>query len=264
MFADGCDSLGIVPEVRYNEIMSSLEAGPLGDLSISRPQARLQWGIPVPDDPNHTIYVWFDALANYLSATGYPKPQQLSIWPADVHLVGKDILRYARLPSVHYDTLTYLLRSFHSIYWPAMLMALDLPLPGTILAHSHWTMNNVKMSKSLGNVVNPFEALKTFSSDGIRLYLTLRGRLDSDSGKCWCSQIQFHTDYHPPDYTPEGVKRDYRKYLAGQCGNLVTRLRSKAILRKFETALAYEGDIGLDTSLSELDHKLERLTGSFT
>lgn len=154
----------IVPEVRYNEVLWYLRAGELGDLSISRPRARLQWGIEVPDDPSHTIYVWMDALLNYLSYTGYPEIHT-NLWPANTHVIGKDIIR------------------FHAVYWPAILMALDLPLPGKILAHAHWTMGNFKMSKSRGNVVNPFEALEDFSIDGIRFFLMARGGLSSDSSK---------------------------------------------------------------------------------
>lgn len=154
----------VVPEVRYNEVLSYLQAGDLGDLSISRPRARLQWGIEVPDDPSHTIYVWMDALLNYLSYTGYPE-SHTKLWPANTHVIGKDIIR------------------FHAVYWPAILMALDLPLPGKILAHAHWTMGNFKMSKSRGNVVNPFEALEDFSTDGIRFFLMARGGLSSDSSE---------------------------------------------------------------------------------
>lgn len=92
-----CYLIAVQPKARYNEVMSYLTANTIGDLSISRPQARLDWGIPVPDDPSHTIYVWVDALLNYLTATGYPVPNEPNIWPADVHVVGKDIIRCVRL-----------------------------------------------------------------------------------------------------------------------------------------------------------------------
>jgi methionyl-tRNA synthetase len=153
----------IRPSVRYNEVLSYLRGGDMGDLSISRPRSRLQWGIEVPDDPSHTIYVWMDALLNYLSYSGYPRHHE-NLWPADTHVIGKDIIR------------------FHAVYWPAILMALELPLPRQILAHAHWTMGNFKMSKSRGNVVNPFEALKDFTPDGVRFFLMSKGGLASDSG----------------------------------------------------------------------------------
>lgn len=152
------------PAVRYKEVMSYLEGGQMGDLSISRPRARLQWGIEVPDDASHTIYVWMDALLNYLSYSGYPLSHS-HLWPADVHVIGKDIIR------------------FHAVYWPAILLALDLPLPRQILAHAHWTMGNFKMSKSRGNVINPFDAMKDYTTDGIRFFLMYRGGLSSDSGE---------------------------------------------------------------------------------
>jgi methionyl-tRNA synthetase len=154
----------IRPVQRYNEVMSYLQAGDMGDLSISRPRARLQWGIEVPDDPSQTVYVWMDALLNYLSYTGYPD-KHAQLWPANMHVIGKDIIR------------------FHAVYWPAILMALDLPLPKQILAHAHWTMGNFKMSKSRGNVVNPFQALQDYTPDGVRFFLMSKGGLASDSGK---------------------------------------------------------------------------------
>ncbi|CBQ72583.1 probable METHIONYL-TRNA SYNTHETASE, mitochondrial [Sporisorium reilianum SRZ2] len=180
----------IQPAQKHAEVLAEVEAG-LGDLSISRPSSRLSWGIPVPDDADHCIYVWVDALTNYLTVAGYPfSAEAPTAWPADVHVVGKDIVR------------------FHAIYWPAMLLAAGLPLPKTILAHSHWTMNKAKMSKSRGNVASPFEAIAAFGVDALRFFLLrVGGNFGSDS-----------------DYSPAVLLEFHRKYLQGQLGNLVSRI----------------------------------------
>ncbi|KAL1935512.1 hypothetical protein VTP01DRAFT_4652 [Rhizomucor pusillus] len=184
----------IVPSNRRNEVISWIKGG-LEDLSVSRLRSRLDWGIPVPSDPEHTIYVWLDALTNYMTATGYPwVPGQKTEWPADVHVVGKDIVR------------------FHAIYWPAFLMAADLPLPKQILAHAHWTMNKTKMSKSLQNVVDPFPFIETFHADPVRYYLLRDGGLADDG-----------------DFSMENFEKRYKKELAGQLGNLVARCTGTAI-----------------------------------
>ncbi|KAK4058706.1 methionyl-tRNA synthetase [Microbotryomycetes sp. JL221] len=151
------------PPSRAQALLASLNAdnsGDLADLSISRPSARLQWGIPVPEDPDHTIYVWIDALVNYMTAAGYPwqgdqGPEHL--WPPRLQIVGKDIVR------------------FHALYLPAILMALELPLPRNLLAHGHWTMDKFKMSKSRGNVANPFEAINLWGVETMRVYLMKAG-----------------------------------------------------------------------------------------
>lgn len=134
-----------------------------------------------------------------------------------------------------------------------MLMALDLPLPKTVLAHAHWTMGGTKMSKSLGNVVNPYDALAKFTRDGVRFFLMSKGGLESDAGKRGVLTLQakaavcrkFPETGLFVDFGEEHVERDYRKYLAGQAGNLVQRLQSKALLSKLKIALAAEG-IGSD------------------
>lgn len=129
----------IVPDFRRNEILGFLRQ-PLNDLCISRPKARLSWGIPLPFDEEYVTYVWFDALINYVSAVrNKTYPDGSKIWPATYHLIGKDIL------------------TTHSVYWPTMLMALGIELPKHILAHGWWLVNNDKMSKTTGNVVNPME-----------------------------------------------------------------------------------------------------------
>jgi methionyl-tRNA synthetase len=143
----------IAPRSRRNEVISFVKSG-LKDLSISRTSFR--WGIPVPDNPRHVIYVWLDALANYLTAIGYPdteNPDFTSFWPADLHLVGKDILR------------------FHAVYWPAFLMAAGLEPPRRVFAHGWWTVEGQKMSKSLGNFITPDSMIATYGLDPVRYFL---------------------------------------------------------------------------------------------
>uniref|UniRef100_A0A7I4YD82 Methionine--tRNA ligase, mitochondrial n=1 Tax=Haemonchus contortus TaxID=6289 RepID=A0A7I4YD82_HAECO len=132
-----------------------------GDLSISRDRSRLPWGIQVPDDHMQTIYVWMDALMNYLSVVGYP--EKMKVWPPSWQVLGKDILK------------------FHAFFWPAFLMAMDLPLPEKLFVHGHWLVDNVKMSKSLGNVVDPFEAKELYTADGLRYFLLKQGLPHGDS-----------------------------------------------------------------------------------
>ena len=141
------------PESRLNEVRAFVRGG-LRDLSVSRLRERLDWGIPVPDDDAHVMYVWVDALTNYLTGCGFPG-QMGARWPADLHVIGKDITR------------------FHAVYWPAFLMAAGLPLPRSIFAHGFITIAGVKMSKSLGNIVSPEDLLADFGVDAMR-YLLLR------------------------------------------------------------------------------------------
>ena len=181
----------VEPASRMQDVVQQVTDG-LTDLSVSRPVARLSWGIPVPDDTSQTIYVWLDALVNYLTKANYPfqvpGQEHAAGWPADVHVIGKDIVR------------------FHCIYWPAFLLALDLPLPKQILTHAHWTLAHEKMSKSKGNVVNPFYALERFGSDTMRYYLVHSGGIQDDS-----------------DYDNQYIIDRY-KQLQGDLGNLVTRV----------------------------------------
>ena len=182
----------VYPEARMKEVVREVSSG-LTDLSVSRPRERLTWGIPVPDDESQTIYVWLDALINYLTKANYPfqvpGQEDSAGWPADVHVVGKDIVR------------------FHCIYWPAFLMALDLPLPRQVLTHAHWTLGREKMSKSTGVSVNPFYAIKRFGTDTMRYYLTLDGGLKDDAS-----------------YDNGYIIKRYTNMLRGGLGNLVTRI----------------------------------------
>ncbi|KIK67088.1 hypothetical protein GYMLUDRAFT_257036 [Collybiopsis luxurians FD-317 M1] len=185
----------VFPSSHHAHLISILRS-PLEDISISRPKSRLSWGIPVPNDSDHTIYVWFDALISYLTGIGYPWSDSgiRDGWPVDLQIIGKDIVR------------------FHSIYLPAILLALQLPLQRQILAHAHWTSSQKKMSKSLGNTTDPFQAIEEFGIDSIRYYLAkVGGRFQDDVD--W-SHVQV-------------AKHD--KELQALLGNLFLRVTSSAI-----------------------------------
>jgi methionyl-tRNA synthetase len=179
----------IRPQSRANEVLGFLQK-PLEDLSISRPKSRLSWGIELPFDANYVTYVWFDALANYLSALEYltPKPSLDRYWPATLHLVGKDIL------------------TTHAVYWSTILMALERPLPRTIFAHGWWTVNGEKMSKSRGNVVDPYAIIDQFGADAFRYFL-LR-------------EVPFG---HDGDFSHQALVGRINSDLANGLGNLLSR-----------------------------------------
>jgi methionyl-tRNA synthetase len=147
--------LKILPESRRNEVLGFLEHNKLSDLSVSRPKSRLAWGIPIPFDPEHVTYVWFDALVNYISAVGFGADAEKfkKWWPADIHLIGKDIIRH------------------HAVIWPALLYALDIELPKMVFAHGWWVQGGEKMSKSRGNAVDPTEIVRTYGVDAYRYFL---------------------------------------------------------------------------------------------
>ncbi len=179
----------ILPAARRNEVMSFVKGGLL-DLSVSRTSFR--WGIPVPEDPDHVIYVWLDALTNYMTALGYPDLDGSlfrGFWPADVHVVGKDILR------------------FHAIYWPAFLLAAGLEPPRRIFAHGWWTVEGQKMSKSLGNAVDPLQLIDEFGLDQTRYFL-LR-------------EVPFGND---GDFSRSAMIKRMNRDLANDYGNLVQRV----------------------------------------
>lgn len=159
------DELKIIPETRKNEILSFIRSG-LEDFSVSRPKQRMKgWGIPVPNDENQMIYVWFDALINYISGLGYGSDDKLfkKYWPADLHVIGKGIIR------------------FHAVYWPAMLISAGLPVPKSIFVHGYITAEGQKISKSLGNVIDPNEVVKKYGLDSFR-YFMLREISPFDDG----------------------------------------------------------------------------------
>ncbi|MGH0179801.1 UNVERIFIED_CONTAM: hypothetical protein FKN15_002597 [Acipenser sinensis] len=180
------------PTKFYNIALQWLQED-LPDLSVSRQRDRLQWGIPVPGDPGQTIYVWLDALVNYLTVAGYPEGHS-QWWPAARHVVGKDILK------------------FHAIYWPAFLMAAGVPLPQAIYVHSHWTVSGQKMSKSLGNVVDPLERSQQYTADGLRYFLLRQGVLDTDC-----------------DYYDDKVIKLLNSELADTLGGLLNRCTAPSI-----------------------------------
>ncbi len=203
----------IQPEARRNEVLSFVEGG-LRDLSITRTSIR--WGIPVPGEDPHVFYVWFDALTAYLSAVGGQNYQQSGYWPAALHLVGKEIIR------------------FHAVYWPAFLMAAGLPLPKQIWAHGWLLMDSTKMSKSLGNVVRPRPIVNVLGMDALRYYL-LRETVFGQDG----------------NFSYDALVQRYNSDLANGLGNLASRTLTM-IEKYFEGKVptpSPEGDVRYDTLL---------------
>jgi len=184
--------LKILPESRKNEILGMIKEG-VGDISFSRPKEKLSdWGVPVPDDESQLMYVWCDALANYISALGYGSNNEDNLkkfWPADLHIIGKDILR------------------FHALIWPAMLMSAKLLLPKTIFVHGFILSNGKRMSKTLGNVIDPFYLAEKYGVDATRYYL-----------------LREITPFEDGDITEEKFKEAYNANLANGLGNLTARI----------------------------------------
>lgn len=185
------DQIKIVPESKKQEMLNFIEQG-LEDISFSRSSDKLPWGVPVPNDPGQVMYVWCDALTNYISALGYGSDNTAlmdTYWPADVHLIGKDIVR------------------FHALYWPAMLLSANLPVPKHIYVHGFINVEGQKMSKSIGNVVSPFNLIDRYGIDPVRYYF-LREIPTTGDG----------------DYSESRFKERYNDDLANGLGNLVARV----------------------------------------
>lgn len=194
----------IVPITRKNEILAVLKEG-LDDISVSRPVEKLDWGIPVPGDPTQVMYVWFEALMNYLTVLGYPEHDDFKkFWPTNVHVVGKDIIR------------------FHAAIWPAMLLGLGLPLPKMLYVHGFITLDGKTMSKSIGNVVAPKEVLDKYGTDAFRYYF-----------------LRHIPSYEDGDFSWEKMEAAYNNELANELGNAVQR--TAAMIMKYQNGLI--GDI---------------------
>jgi methionyl-tRNA synthetase len=184
----------IVPDSRKNEIVNVIKGG-LEDISISRPASKISWGIPVPGDATQTMYVWFEALMNYITTLGYPNhPDFEKYWPANVQVIGKDILR------------------FHAAIWPAMLMGLGLPLPAKLYVHGFVTSGGQKMSKTLGNVVDPLDVASEYGLDAFRYFFLRYGPVVDDV-----------------DFTEARFEAAYNGELANELGNAVQRVASMAM-----------------------------------
>ncbi len=196
------DAFAVTPKTRKHEIMGVFAEG-LQDISVSRPTEKISWGIPVPGDPTQTMYVWFEALLNYITVLGYPEHADFkTYWPANTQVIGKDILR------------------FHAAIWPGILLGLGLPLPKQLYVHGFVTSNGQKMSKTLGNVVDPLEVVKEYGLDAFRYFFLRYGPSIDDS-----------------DFTWERFETAYNNELANELGNAMSRV--VAMLNKYQ-----EGIIG--------------------
>jgi methionyl-tRNA synthetase len=194
----------IIPDSRRNEILSLLNTG-LDDISISRPVSKLKWGIPVPGDQTQVMYVWFEALMNYITVLGYPEHADFkAFWPADVQVIGKNILR------------------FHAAIWPAMLLGLGIPMPKLLYAHGFIEVDGKKMSKSLGNSINPIDVVNKYGADPARYYL-----------------LRHVPSYGDGDFSWAKLEEAYNSELADQLGNAVSR--TAAMINKYQKGMI--GDI---------------------
>jgi methionyl-tRNA synthetase len=215
----------VQPTVRANEALSFVRQG-LRDVSLSR--GKLTWGVPVPWDPNHVFYVWFDALLNYYTALGFGSRDGADVtakfWPADVHLIGKDILK------------------FHAVYWPALLMAAELELPKKLFVHGYLLMDGEKMSKSLGNVLDPFAVMERFGTDALRFYC-LR-------------EVSFGQD---GSVSTAGFESRYETELANDYGNLASR--TLAMIARYREGVVPQAavDPQLASTFEELPAQLAEL-----
>ncbi len=198
------NSFTVIPKTKRNEILSVIEEG-LEDISISRPKDKIGWGIPVPGDDTQVMYVWFEALMNYITVLGYPEHQDFAdFWPADIQVVGKGILR------------------FHAAIWPGMLLGLKIDLPKVLYVHGYVTVNDQKMSKSLGNAVSPLEVVEAYSADVFRYYF-----------------LRHVPSYDDGDFSWDKLEAAYNNELANELGNAVQR--TSAMINKYQNGAI--GDI---------------------
>ena len=221
----------IQPEHRKNEILGFLRQ-PLNDLCISRPKSRLNWGIELPFDKDYVTYVWFDALINYITAVEFNQGTELfdSWWPVSYHLIGKDIL------------------TTHAVYWPTMLLSAGIKLPDSIFAHGWWLMGESKMSKSLGNVINPMDLIDDYGVDPVRYYLMREMVLGQDS-----------------NFTMESFIQRYNSDLANDFGNLLSRVTT-LIKKNYDGKIPepgeyLESDLQIRLKGESLSSKVEMLIG---
>lgn len=211
----------VVPEFRGKELLELLKDG-AQDVSISRPADKLSWGVAVPGDPSQVMYVWIDALSNYLTVLGYPDEKwHDDYWPAQVEIVGKDILR------------------FHAIIWPAMLLALGLPLPEKLMVHGFINVDGSKMSKSIGNVISPLEIIDDYGVDAFRYYFTAHVPTFEDGDFSW-----------------DKFESAYNGELANDLGNLLARVI--AMIRKY-----FGGNLSFVSDDNELKDQAETLLGNY-
>ncbi|MCL5271186.1 MAG: methionine--tRNA ligase [bacterium] len=232
------DELRIVPEIRKNEILSFIRSG-LHDFSISRSRERARdWGVAVPGDPSQVMYVWFDALSNYITALDYGLDSAADsgsrfarYWPADVHVIGKGIIR------------------FHAVYWPAMLLSAGVPLPKTLFVHGYINLAGVKMSKSLGTVVDPVELIDKYGVEVVRYYLS-----------------RYIHPFQDSDFTYEQLEATYTADLAKGLGNLLSR--SLTMIEKCGGTIPRGGDgaedeVAIRALFAEIFTAYERFMADF-
>lgn len=193
-------SFRVVPATKKHEILQVIKDG-LDDISISRPKDKISWGVPVPDDKDQVMYVWFEALMNYITVLGYPEHDDFKkFWPANAHVIGKDIIR------------------FHAAIWPGMLLALGIPLPKMLYVHGFITVEGQKMSKSLGNVIAPKDIVSEFGVDAFRYYF-----------------LRHIPSYDDGDFSTHRLLEVYNNELANELGNAVQR--TAAMIKRYQDGL---------------------------